>query len=212
MGVDLNAWATSFMARVNEKVAHTNQMIEQKLEYQQKFLEQRLANIGETNAEKLLGFSTKLEEALAEIRGFKDILQQQLTLLDNTTKRGHGRTDEIEKRLVQVEKLLEGLPNKTEADLVRVKEEFTKEITGIRSIVEKQYGDLTELEGNLKKIQDMEREEEIVKTTRQNDPIRRFLTENGTKLLVFVLVGIGLFLLRNLDGLLKLFQSLGGGG
>ena len=212
---DLNAWAKAFQERVNEKIAHVNQIIEQKLEYQQKFLEQRLANVGEINAEKLLGFSSRLEEALAEIRGYKDILQQQLTLLDNSVKKVHARVDEAHRASQETAKELQALREEVTKELQGLKASVDKELVELRGEIATTTGNLTGMEGELKKIQDLEREEEIVKTTRKNDPVRRFLAENGQKVLVFILVAIGMFIIRNFDGFMRLLQSLGphaGGG
>jgi DNA repair exonuclease SbcCD ATPase subunit len=205
---DIQAWAKAFQDRFNEKIAHTNQLVEQKLEYRQKFLEQQLATIGEINAEKLLGFSARLEEALAEIRGYKDILQQQLTLLDNSVKKVHVRVDDAYKASEAGQKALELFKEKFRRELDALKEELERQLTQIQSNIEHTTGNLTELETDLRKIQDMEREEEIVKTTRQNDPIRKFLAENGKKVLLFVLAGVGFFLLRNLHDLIAFLQML----
>ena len=98
MPAENNVVASELVARLNEKIQHVNAMIEQKLDYQNKFIEQRLESIEKVNAEKLLNFSVRLEEALAEIRGYKDILQQQLTLLDSAIKKAHSRVDEVDSK------------------------------------------------------------------------------------------------------------------
>lgn len=188
-GIDLNAWAKGLVERLDEKVKHVHVVVEQKLEYQQKYLEQRLENINQVQAEKLLNFSVRLEEAIAEIRGYKDILQQQLTLLDNSVKKSHARTDEVSKesetRSVEVEKTIEMIST-------RIHDTELK---------------LTELQGEVATILKNELIEETKKEAKAEDPYRKFISENGKKVIMFLLAGIGLYLLRNANGLLAFFQS-----
>jgi len=181
-----NVIARELVARLNEKISHVNEMIAQKLEYQNKFIEQRLENIEKVNAEKLLNFSVRLEEALAEIRGYKDILQQQLTLLDSAIKKAYARIDELDTK-------------GTTFNNVTV-EALHKELTD--SVAE-----LEALMNNLRKLENAQRDQELVQAARANDPIRKFLEENGKKVLMFALTGVGLYILKNLDNILAFLQG-----
>jgi signal transduction histidine kinase len=173
-------------ARLNEKIQHVNEMIAQKLEYQTKFIEQRLENIEKVNSEKLLNFSVRLEEALAEIRGYKDILQQQLTLLDSTIKKAHQRMDEMDAK---------GTTHSVD------------QIDSLRKEVAISVHEMETMMGNLKKIEEAQHDEELIEDSRKKDPIRIFLQENGKKVLLFVLAGVGLYLFKNLDGVLQFLQG-----
>lgn len=186
--------SSDLVARLNEKIQHVNEMIEQKLDYQTKFLEQRLDGLEKVNAEKILGFSVRLEEALQEIRGYKDILQQQLTLLDNAIKKAHGRMDELDARGTTHE---------------------NTEFASVRKELQDSLHELEAMMDNLRKLEDVQHDKELEQSVRENDPLRKFLTENGKRILMFVLLAIGLFLLKNLPSLLTTMQQLGekaGGG
>jgi hypothetical protein len=181
-----NVIARELVARLNEKISHVNEVIAQKLEYQSKFIEQRLESIEKVNAEKLLNFSVRLEETLAEIRGYKDILQQQLTLLDSAIKKAHSRMDELDSRGT--------IANNAATEALH------KEITD--SVIE-----LEALMNNLRKLEDVQHDQELVREARANDPIRKFLENNGKKVLMFALTGVGLYILKNLDNILAFLQG-----
>lgn len=190
-GVNLNEWAKGLVERLNEKISHVHEIVEQKLEYQHKYLEQRLTSISEGQSEKLLNFSVRLEEALAEIRNYKDILQQQLTLLDNSTKKAHTRLDELESQrkqeMMQIESQIEMINSKL-SEFDKVREEILEDLKTLK-------------------------EQELIETTqreaRKNDPVRKFLSDNGQKVLLFVLAGLGLYLLRNLGQIIEFIAGLG---
>lgn len=181
-----NVVARELVARLNEKISHVNEMIAQKLEYQSKFIEQRLESIEKVNAEKLLNFSVRLEEALAEIRGYKDILQQQLTLLDSAIKKAHSRMDELDSKGTTYNNAT------TEA----LHKEITDSVTELEALM-----------SNLRKLEDTQHDQELVRTARENDPIRKFLEENGKKVIMFILTGLGLYVLKNLDSVLTFLQG-----
>ena len=188
-GIDLNSWAKNLVERLEEKIKHVHEVVEQKLDYQHKYLEQRLENINQVQAEKLLNFSVRLEESIAEIRGYKDILQQQLTLLDNSVKKSHGRTDEVSKEL--------------ETHLV----EFEKSLETLGNRITETENTITHIQSDVSDIQKNELIEETKKEAREDDPLRKFINENGKKVLMFLLAGIGLYLLRNANELFQFLQN-----
>lgn len=195
MGVDLGTWAKGITERLNEKVKHVYDMVDQKLEYQHKYLEHRLDNLHDVQSEKLLNFSVRLEEALAEIRGYKDILQQQLAVVDSATKRAHERIDQLNELSKEGDVAIERQFDKLEGSLKRETEELTKQLLAIQS----------ELKDAKKRIEALE-QYELIETTQKNtikeDPVRKFLKENGQKILLFILTGVGIYLLRNLGSVL----------
>jgi hypothetical protein len=180
--------------RLNEKIQHVNEMIEQKLDYQGKITDSRLEGMEKTSAEKLLGFSIRLEEALQEIRGYKDILQQQLTLLDSAIKKAHSRMDDMDAKGT----------TKGMSELIAVRKELQDGLHELETIV-----------NNVQKLEEVQHDKEVEETTRKNDPIRKFFVENGKRILMFVLLGVGLLVLKNLPDLLNILNKLGekaGGG
>jgi len=178
-------------ARLNEKIQHVNEMIAQKLEYQNKFIESRLESIEKVNAEKVLGFSIRLEEALQEIRGYKDILQQQLTLLDNSIKKAHGRMDDMD---------------------AKGSTKGTSEIEALRKELQEGLHEIETMMGNLRKLEEAKHDEELLQEAEENNPYRKFITENGKRVLLFVLTGAGLYFLKNITGVLEFLQTLAGVG
>ena len=60
---------------------------------------------------------------------------------------------------------------------------------------------------NLRKLEDFQHDQELVREARANDPVRKFLEENGKKVLMFVLTGVGLYIVKNLDGILMALQG-----
>ena len=188
---ETSAIGRELAARLNEKIQHVNELIAQKLEYQSKFLEQRLEGIEKVNAEKVLGFSIRLEEALAEIRGYKDILQQQLTLLDSAIKKAHARMDELDAKGTT-----HGMG----------------ELQAVRKELQDGLHELELMMTNVKKLEDAAHDQEVIQETKEKDPLRKFVEENKQKLLLFILTGLGLFLLKNLSAVVKFFSTLSGGG
>ncbi len=178
------------VARMNEKIQHLNEMIAQKLEYQNKFLEQRLDIIDKVNAEKMLGFSARLEEALAEIRGYRDILQQQLVLLDSSIKKAYGKIEELDNRGT----------SRSMAEVAEIRKELEEGLQELEVMME-----------NVQKIQTTQHDEALLQRSRANDPIRIFLKDNGKQVLIFVLSGLGLYILKNMENILAALRSSGSG-
>jgi len=176
------------VARLNEKIQHVNEMIEQKLSYQSQLTESRLVGIEKANAEKMLGFSIRLEESIQEIRGYKDILQQQLTLLDNTIKKAHGRLDDMDAK---------GTTHGMD------------ELNLVRKELQDGLHELESMMSNVRKLEETQHDKELEASVKENSPWRKFFEENGKKVLMFILVGVGLFLIKNLPGLLDIFTKLG---
>jgi len=174
-------------ARLNEKIQHVNELIAQKLEYQNKFIESRLESIEKVNAEKVLGFSIRLEEALQEIRGYKDILQQQLTLLDNSIKKAHGRTDDMDAKGTT---------------------KGASEIESLRKELQDSLHEIDAMMGNLRKLEEAKHDDDLLQEAEENNPYRKFITENGQRALLFALTGVGLYLLKNLASVLEFFQKM----
>lgn len=195
MGVDLGTWAKGITERLNEKIKHVYDMVDQKLEYQHKYLENRLDNLHSVQSEKLLNFSVRLEEALAEIRGYKDILQQQLTVVDSATKRSHERIDQLNELSKEGDVAIERQFDKLEGVLKRESEELAKRILELESA-------LKEAQKRIDALEQYELIETTQKNTIKEDPVRKFLKENGQKILLFVLTGVGIYLLRNLGSVL----------
>jgi len=165
-------------------------MIAQKLEYQNKFLEQRLDIIDKVNAEKMLGFSVRLEEALAEIRGYRDILQQQLVLLDSSIKKAYGKIEELYNRGT----------SRSMAEVAEIRKELEEGLQELEVMME-----------NVQKIQTTQHDEALLQRSRANDPIRTFLKDNGKQVLIFVLSGLGLYILKNMENILAALRSSGSG-
>lgn len=176
----------NLILRVNEKIQHVNEIIAQKLEYQGKFIEQRLESIERVNAEKLLTFSTRLEEALVEIRGYKDILQQQLALIDSSIKKAHSRLDDLDSRGSVAS---------------------TAKIDGLRKELVDSVKELETVMEALEKIEKVQHDEVLVKEAQENEPVRKFLTDNGKKILTLILIAIAAFILKNIDKVIEVIQK-----
>lgn len=174
-------------ARLNEKIQHVNDLIAQKLEYQGKFLEQRLEVIDKVHAEKILNFSVRLEEALVEIRGYKDVLQQQLSLLDSAIKKAYTRIDDINNNYTH-----------TEAELSLVRKELQSSVTELEAMME-----------NIQKLEDCQHDKNLEETVRANDPIRKFFEENGKRVFLFLSAGLGFYLLKNFPDFLEFLRKTG---
>lgn len=196
MGVDLGTWAKNLTERLNEKTKHVYDMVDQKLEYQHKYLEQRLDNLHNVQSEKLLNFSVRLEEALAEIRGYKDILQQQLTVVDSATKRAHERVDQLSGDTKERDVVQDRAFDKLEEHVRQSLEDSAKRVLELENVVQKLRAEITALQQN-------ELIETTQKQTLKEDPVRKFLSANAQKILIIVLSGIGIYLLRNLGAVLQ---------
>lgn len=181
------------VARLDDKIKHVNEMIEQKLEYQGKLIDSRLDGIEKTNAEKILGFSIRLEEAVQEIRGYKEILQQQVTLLDSSIKKAHSRMDDMDSHGSTFDN----------GELVAVRKELQDGLQELEIMM-----------GNIKKLEEAKHDEELLQEAKENNPWRKFFEENGKRVLLFALTGLGLYLLKNLPEVLKFISAaakVGGG-
>lgn len=174
-------------ARLNEKIVHVNELIEQKIDFQNKLIDSRLDGIEKTNAEKILGFSIRLEEAIQEIRGYKEILQQQVTILDNSIKKAHSRLDDIDSKGTTFDK----------GELIAVRKELQDGIHEIETMM-----------GNIKKLEEAAHDEEILQEAKENDPIRKFFAENGKRVILFLLLGVGLLILKNLPDFLHILGQV----
>lgn len=191
-GTNLNAWAKALSDRLTEKTEHVHTIVEQKLEYQHKYLEQRLETISSVQAEKVLGFSIRLEETLVEIRGYKDVLSQQLTVVDSTAKRAHERLDEI---------------NQASKDKMA---ELSQEVSKVCDKIEQLHTTLATMEANIQSartaVAALEQNELIETKQREaikEDPVRKFLGDNAQKILGLLLFGIAVYVLRNLGSILQ---------
>lgn len=168
-------------AEVRREIAHIQQMVDQRFESQKILTEQKLEAHEKISQTELKGILEKVDDGLQETRGYKDILGQQLILLDKETKSAHARIDENSQQ-IETNSLF-----------------------------------LSDLQKTLKKLQEIidilqtaKKEAEIADKTRSNDPVRKFLSENGKKLLVFIAAGILFYLIRNLQSVLTFFQSRAG--
>lgn len=196
MGVDIGTWAKNLSERLNEKIKHVYDMVDQKLEYQHKYIEQRLENLHNVQSEKLLNFSVRLEEALAEIRGYKDILQQQLTVVDSATKRGHERIDQLSEVSKERDTVQDRAFDKLEEHVRQTLEDQNKRTIELENT-------LTKMKTEIAALQQNELIETTQKQTLKEDPVRKFLSTNAQKILLLVLSGIGIYLLRNLGAVLQ---------
>jgi hypothetical protein len=196
MSIDIGTWAKNLSERLTEKVKHVYDVVDQKLEYQHKYLEQRLDNIHNVQSEKLLNFSVRLEEALAEIRGYKDILQQQLTVVDSATKRAHERIDQLSETSKERDNVQDRAFDKLEEHVRQTLEDQTKKVTLLEDT-------LTKLKAEVVALQQNELIETTQKRTLKEDPVRKFLSDNAQKILILVLSGIGIYVLRNLGAILQ---------
>lgn len=196
MGVDLNTWAKSLSEQLTEKIKHVYAMVDQKLEYQHKYLEQRLDTLHSVQSEKLLNFSVRLEEALAEIRGYKDILQQQLTVVDSSTKKAHERLDELSGLTKERDSVQDRAFDKLEDHVQQTLEDQHKRILDLEETLKQMRTEIAALQQN-----------ELIETTQKQtikeDPVRKFINENAQKILILILSGIGVYLLRNLSAILQ---------
>lgn len=196
MGVDLNTWAKALSDRLTEKTKHVYDMVDQKLEYQHKYLEQRLDNVHNVQSERLLNFSVRLEEALAEIRGYKDILQQQLTVVDSATKRAHERIDELSEKSKEGDVAIEKAFDKLDSYLRQQTEENLKRLIATEETVKN-------IQKSISAIEQTELIETTQKQALKEDPIRKFMGDNASKLLVIILSGVGIYILRNLGNIIQ---------
>lgn len=198
MAVDITTWAKSITERLNEKTKHVYDMVDQKLEYQHKYLEQRLDSLHAVQSEKLLNFSVRLEEALAEIRGYKDILQQQLTVVDSATKRAHERLDEFNAKSKESQGEIAHSIEKSAEQVAQLANTCNEKVVALELAVKAAQQAIDKLE-----------QTELIETSQKqalrNDPIRKFFNENAQKILLFVLAGIGLYLLRNFGDVISSF-------
>ena len=183
-----NTAARELVARLNEKIQHVNELIEQKIEFQNKLVDSRLEGIEKTNAEKVLGFSIRLEEAVQEIRGYKEILQQQVTILDSSIKKAHTRLDELDSK---------GTTH-ANAEILAVRKELQDSMVEIEAMMK-----------DLRALEDAKHDEELLQEAKENSPWRKFFEENGKRVLLFILLAVGLFLLKNLPDFLHILGPLG---
>ena len=129
-----------------------------------------------------------LEEAIQEIRGYKEILQQQVTILDSSIKKAHSRLDDMDSKGTTF-----GI-----GELNVLRKELQDSMTEIEALM-----------GDLRKLEDEKHDEELLKEAKENSPWRKFFEENGKKVLLFVLLAIGLFLLKNFPAFMAVVTQLG---
>lgn len=219
-GVNITDWAKQVQERLDEKVKAVHAFVEQRIDYQQKYLEQKFDSFQQTATEKMLNLSIRLEEVVAEMRGFKDVLQQQLVLLDSQVKDSNNVVSKIDTdKFIKYDFLLDDFEKKT-ASLEDIKVQITALQTERSFDLKDHIRDLGEV---IKKVDEQEKVMVDLKTSIdqlmkadvissaqreaiKEDPVRVFLAENFKKIITFILAGVGLYLLRNIDSVLSFLQ------
>lgn len=185
---------TNLAERLEIEVGHINTLVEQKIETLRTLLTQRADFFEASSSKEISVIDFKVTEALQEIRGYKDILSQQLVLLDESVKVAHHRLDEV---------------TLSESEEMSTVKELKKDI---QLLAEKIDGVLISV-GAIKKEVDVlkqdKRDEELLKKAKKEDPIRVFFRNYGREVLIILLTGTGIYLIKNLEAfkeqLLNLF-------
>ena len=184
--------------QLESEVKHINELMETKLNFIKTTVDQRLETQEKLTAAEIRSISLKMDEALQEVRGYKEILQQQLVLLDTSVKSSHSRVDGLEALIASFQ-----------ADIAAMKVTSQKTLEDLQTKILEANAQIETERKALEELQAKHTKEEIIKESQETDPLRIFIKQNGKKLLLYFLTAVGAFLLKNAPELLK-FISGGG--
>ena len=179
---DISQWTSNLISRVDDKLAHIRELVDTKLLGQEKMLMQQFNALDLSTQKEFINFTLKLEDVVAEVTIFKETQAQQLTLLDQSLK--HLVTKQSEEK----------------AYIKQLKVEMNQSITKIME-------DLDQIQSCIKKLEEYNLVSETVKATKEKDPLRKEIIKHGNKALTFILAGLGLFLLKNIEAIIHFIRS-----
>ena len=194
---------TNLAERLEIEVKHINELVEQKIETLRSLISQRADFFESSSGKEIATIDFKVTETLQEIRGYKDVLSQQLVLLDNSLKVAHHRLDDVVKKdedensaLLILKHTIENLEIKIDAAL--------KNITLAQTALETS---LNEVKGDVAILKQDKRDGEVLKQAKKEDPIRQFFRDYGKEVLAAVLTFLAVYVIRNLDNIIAFAKA-----
>lgn len=185
---------TNLAERLEIEVGHINTLVEQKIETLRTLLTQRADFFEASSSKEISVIDFKVTEALQEIRGYKDILSQQLVLLDESVKVAHHRLDEV---------------TLSESEEMATVKELKKDIHLLAEKIDEALTSMGVIKKEVDVLKQDKRDEELLKKAKKEDPIRVFFRNYGREVLIILLTGAGIYLIKNLEAfkeqLLNLF-------
>lgn len=198
---------TNLAERLEIEVKHIGELVDQKIETLRSLLSQRADFFEASSTKDVAAIDFKVTETLQEIRGYKDVLSQQLVLLDNSLKIAHRRLDELDKKNDDENSTFLSLKRDIERLELRI-DTALKGLTSSQTTLEATIGEIKE---DVDVLKQKNQKEEILKQAKKEDPIRRFFREYGKETLVAVLTFLVAYLISNLDTVLEFVKTAFGG-
>lgn len=173
--------------RIDSEIGHINALVDARLESLKTLMNQRVDFLTSDSKKDLENLASKVHESVQEMRNYKDILQQQLVLLDSAMKSAHQRLDSLQ---VEVDEILSG----TEA--YRRQASLNEQA-------------LKDIQDQIEDIQTQHANEALLTKVKKENPIRIFFTEQIFKKYAALLIGsLASYLLLNLKNIVDFITAI----
>lgn len=201
---------SDFSDSLDREMQHITTLIDQKIENLRSLLNQRIDFFEESSKKDIEALGYRVTETFQEVRGYKEILTQQMTLVDASSKTAHSRIDKI---LIQEAVFTEKL-EKISSDLSETVEKFNKLLESTlvdckKELTTLKETEIKELKEDIEGIKQQHHDEQLILTTRKTDPIRSFMRENSKELLVILGTFLLLFVIKNWSAFIEFIQTNG---
>ena len=176
-----------FVERIDSEIKHINILIDTRLESLKTLMDQRMDFLTANSKKDLENLTDKVQDAIQEMRNYKEILQQQLVLLDSAVKSAHQRLDNLQ----------------IETDNILSETEAYKRVAGVSS------QSLKEMQSQVEAIQTQHLNEALITKVKKENPIRVFFTEQIVKKFSALLAGtIISYIVLNLRGVFEFLAKV----
>lgn len=182
---------SALIEKIDSEIGHISALVDVRLAALKDIMNQKVDYITADSRKDLDNMADRLQESVQEMRNYKDILQQQLVLLDAAVKSAHQRLDNLQ--------------SETDSFLSSGSEAFKRQT----AITDKT---LKDMQDQIDAIQNQHENEALLSKAKKENPLRVFFTEQIVKKYAALLIGsIISYLLLNLksvvDFLARLFKE-----
>lgn len=173
--------------RIDSEIGHINALVDARLESLKTLMSQRADFLTADSKKDIENLAGKIHESVQEMRNYKDILQQQLVLLDSAAKSAHQRLDTLQ---IEVDEILSG----TEA--YRRQASLNEQA-------------LKDIQDQIDGIQTQHANEALLTKVKKENPIRIFFTEQILKKYAALIVGsLASYLFLNLKNIVEFLTKV----
>lgn len=158
---------SSLMEKIESEIDHIDILVNTRLDSLKTLMDQRVEFLTLNSKKDLEAMSEKLKDVLQELRSYKEILQQQLVLLDQAIKSAHQRLDSLQ---IQIDETVAN----TEVN---------------RRLLSSAEAAVKDIQTQLGTVQTKLANEDLLDKAKKESPIRVFFTEQILKKYTALLIG-----------------------